>query len=38
MLSLKRYGWLCVLGGEVAYFICLDLCIGILSGCTTQAW
>ena len=23
MLSLKRYGWLCVLGGEVVYFICL---------------
>lgn len=23
MLSLKRYGWLCVLGGEVAYLICL---------------
>ena len=23
MLSLKRYGWLCVLGAEVAYFICL---------------
>ena len=23
MLSLKRYGWLCVLGGEVAYFVCL---------------
>jgi hypothetical protein len=23
MLSLKRYAWLCVLGGEVAYFICL---------------
>jgi hypothetical protein len=23
MLSLKRYGWLCVLGGEVAYFICV---------------
>jgi hypothetical protein len=23
MLSLKRYRWLCVLGGEVAYFTCL---------------
>ena len=23
MLSLKRYGWLCVLGGEVVYLICL---------------
>ncbi|MBI2054898.1 MAG: hypothetical protein HYT39_02245 [Candidatus Sungbacteria bacterium] len=23
MLSLKRYGWLCVLGGEIAYFICI---------------
>ena len=23
MLSLKRYAWLCVLGSEVAYFICL---------------
>ncbi len=23
MLSLKRYGWLCVLGGEVAYVLCL---------------
>ncbi|MEK7512602.1 MAG: hypothetical protein AAB601_00185 [Patescibacteria group bacterium] len=23
MLSLKRYGWLCVLGGEVAYTLCL---------------
>jgi hypothetical protein len=23
MLSLKRYGWLCVLGGEIAYAICL---------------
>ena len=23
MLSLKRYRWLCVLGSEVAYFICL---------------
>ena len=23
MLSMKRYRWLCVLGGEVAYFICL---------------
>src|SRR6516225_8756891 len=23
MLSLKRYRWLCVLGGEVAYFVCL---------------
>ena len=23
MLSLKRYGWLCVLGGEVAYLVCL---------------
>jgi len=23
MLSLKRYRWLCVLGAEVAYFICL---------------
>jgi len=23
MLKLKRYGWLCVLGGEVFYFICL---------------
>lgn len=22
-LSLKRYGWLCVLGGEIVYFICL---------------
>jgi hypothetical protein len=23
MLQLKRYGWLCVLGGEVLYAICL---------------
>ena len=23
MLSLKRYSWLCVLGAEVAYFVCL---------------
>lgn len=23
MLSLKRYGWLCVLGGEIAYLLCL---------------
>ena len=23
MLSLKRYGWLCVLGAEVAYALCL---------------
>ncbi len=23
MISLKRYGWLCVLGTEVAYFLCL---------------
>jgi hypothetical protein len=23
MLSLKRYGWLCVLGGEIAYSVCL---------------
>lgn len=23
MLSLRRYGWLCVLGGEVAYVVCL---------------
>lgn len=23
MLQLKRYGWLCVLGGEVAYVLCL---------------
>ena len=23
MLQLKRYGWLCVAGAEVAYFICL---------------
>ena len=23
MLSLRRYGWLCVLGGEVAYLVCL---------------
>ena len=23
MLSLRRYGWLCVLGGEVAYAVCL---------------
>lgn len=23
MLSLKRYGWLCALGGEVAYVLCL---------------
>lgn len=23
MLSLKRYGWLCVLGGEVVYALCL---------------
>lgn len=23
MLSLKRYGWLCVLGGEVAYLACI---------------
>ena len=22
MLSLKRYGWLCVLGGEVVYVLC----------------
>jgi hypothetical protein len=23
MLSLRRYGWLCVLGSELAYFACL---------------
>ncbi len=23
MLSLKRYGWLCVLGAEIVYLICL---------------
>lgn len=23
MLSLKRYGWLCVLGGEIVYLVCL---------------
>ena len=23
MLSLKRYGWLCALGAEIVYFICL---------------
>ena len=23
MLSLKKYGWLCVLGGEVAYGLCI---------------
>jgi len=23
MLSLTRYGWLCVLGGEAAYIVCL---------------
>lgn len=23
MLSLKRYGWLCALGAEFAYFVCL---------------
>lgn len=23
MLSLKRYGWLCVLGGEIVYVLCL---------------
>ncbi len=23
MLQLKRYGWLCVLGAEAVYFICL---------------
>lgn len=23
MLSLRRYGWLCVFGGEVAYLVCL---------------
>ena len=23
MLQLKRYGWLCVLGAEVAYILCL---------------
>ena len=23
MLSLRRYGWLCVLGGEIAYLVCL---------------
>jgi hypothetical protein len=23
MLSLKRYGWLCVLGGEVVYLLCV---------------
>ncbi len=23
MLSLWRYGWLCVFGGEVAYIVCL---------------
>jgi hypothetical protein len=22
MLSLRRYGWLCVLGGEIVYFVC----------------
>lgn len=24
MLSLKRYGWLCVLGSEILYFLCLS--------------
>lgn len=23
MLSLKRYGWMCVLGGQVVYWACL---------------
>ena len=23
MLSLRRYGWLCVVGGELAYIVCL---------------
>jgi hypothetical protein len=23
MLSLKRHGWLCVLGAEVAYIVCM---------------
>jgi hypothetical protein len=23
MLSLRRYGWLCVLGGEIVYLVCL---------------
>jgi hypothetical protein len=23
VLSMKRYGWLCVLGGEVSYLICI---------------
>ena len=23
MLLLKRYAWLCVLGGEIVYFVCL---------------
>ena len=23
MLSLRRYGWLCVLGGELGYLVCL---------------
>lgn len=23
MLQLKRYGWLCVLGAEAVYFVCL---------------
>ena len=35
MLSLKRYGWLCVLGGEVAYLVCLAG--GYLPLRTTQA-
>lgn len=35
MLSLKRYGWLCVLGSEVVYTLCL--LGGLLPWRTTEA-
>ena len=35
LLSMKRYAWLCVPGGEVAYFICLFG--GYLPMCTERA-
>lgn len=36
MLSLKKYGWLCVLGAEVVYFACLTYGTLFLSGKTAE--
>ena len=35
MLSLKRYGWFCVLGAEVFYILCLMYGV-LLSGASAQ--